>query len=251
MTITIIDDITPEYLTEALGQPITALTSEPVGVGVGLIGQLYRVTPTYGDGGSGPKQLIVKLPGQAWLQWVPRVGGLPTGPAACNRAPVPAWPPKTRTGRAPRPRLLREPKMQPIDGQAVGDGAVFAGTARVERIFCDKTGVLRHEPCFGRNQIGVLLCALGDVRLDEESPAGFEHAAHLRQQVRGDHQALGVLLLPPRVGEMHENGARAGRRKARKSRAGVFSQHAGAIPEAAFAQAIVDDGGPFSANFQA
>ena len=60
---TTIEDITPEYLTEALGQPVTALTSEPVGVGVGLIGQLYRVTPTYGDGGSGPEQLIVKLPG--------------------------------------------------------------------------------------------------------------------------------------------------------------------------------------------
>ncbi len=60
---TTIDDITPEYLTEALGRPVTAVTSEPVGVGVGLIGQLYRVTPTYGGGGSGPEHLIVKLPG--------------------------------------------------------------------------------------------------------------------------------------------------------------------------------------------
>lgn len=61
--VTTIDDISPAYLTEALSQPITAIETEPVGVGVGLIGQLYRVTPTYGEGGSGPATFIVKLPG--------------------------------------------------------------------------------------------------------------------------------------------------------------------------------------------
>ena len=61
--VTTIDDITPAYLTEALGLAVVARTVEPVGVGVGLIGQLYRLTPTYGDGGSGPEHLIVKLPG--------------------------------------------------------------------------------------------------------------------------------------------------------------------------------------------
>ena len=60
---TTIDDITPAYLTEALGRPVTSITTEPVGVGVGLMGQLYRVTPTYSDGAAGPEHLIVKLPG--------------------------------------------------------------------------------------------------------------------------------------------------------------------------------------------
>jgi len=60
---TTIEDITAEYLTAALGCPVVAVTSEPVGVGVGLIGQLYRVRPTYGAGAAGPESLIVKLPG--------------------------------------------------------------------------------------------------------------------------------------------------------------------------------------------
>ncbi len=62
-SVTTIDDITPEYLTAALGQPVLAVTTEPVGLGVGLIGQLHRVIPTYGPGGTGPMQVIVKLPG--------------------------------------------------------------------------------------------------------------------------------------------------------------------------------------------
>ena len=62
-SVTTIDDITPEYLTIALGQPVVGVMSEPVGLGVGLIGQLHRVVPTYGPGGSGPAQVIVKLPG--------------------------------------------------------------------------------------------------------------------------------------------------------------------------------------------
>ncbi len=60
---TTIEDITPEYLSGALGQRVTAVASEPVGVGVGLIGQLHRVTLTYGEGDSGPAAVIVKLAG--------------------------------------------------------------------------------------------------------------------------------------------------------------------------------------------
>ena len=60
---TTIEDITPEFLSGALGKRVSAVASEPVGVGVGLIGQLHRVTPTYGDGDSGPTAVIVKLPG--------------------------------------------------------------------------------------------------------------------------------------------------------------------------------------------
>src|SRR6478752_3550160 len=61
--VTSIEDLTPAYLTDALGADVVAATVEPVGVGVGLIGQLYRVTPSYADGATGPVSVIAKLPG--------------------------------------------------------------------------------------------------------------------------------------------------------------------------------------------
>ena len=61
--VTTIEDITPEYLSNALGVAVTAVTSEPVGVGVGLIGQLHRLTLTYAVGDTGPNAVVVKLPG--------------------------------------------------------------------------------------------------------------------------------------------------------------------------------------------
>jgi hypothetical protein len=53
-----IADITPEWLSDALGQPVTAMTTEPIGVGVGLVGQLYRVRM---EGGGEPSTVIAKL----------------------------------------------------------------------------------------------------------------------------------------------------------------------------------------------
>jgi Ecdysteroid kinase-like family len=38
-----IDDVTPEWLSDALGRSVKGITTEPVGVGVGLVGQLFRV----------------------------------------------------------------------------------------------------------------------------------------------------------------------------------------------------------------
>jgi hypothetical protein len=63
MSVTTIDDLTPAYLTEALGRPVAAVRHEPVGVGVGLIGQLYRIHLSYPAGTSGPDRLVAKLPG--------------------------------------------------------------------------------------------------------------------------------------------------------------------------------------------
>jgi len=53
-----IADVTPEWLSDALGRPVTAISIEPVGVGVGLVGQLYRVQL---EGGGDPSTLIAKL----------------------------------------------------------------------------------------------------------------------------------------------------------------------------------------------
>src|SRR4051812_7746128 len=61
--VTSIEDLTPAYLTSALGATVVETTVEPVGVGVGLIGQLYRITPTYATSAAGPATLIAKLPG--------------------------------------------------------------------------------------------------------------------------------------------------------------------------------------------
>ncbi|MBK5288982.1 MAG: DUF1679 domain-containing protein [Acidimicrobiia bacterium] len=58
-----IQDLTPEYLTDVLGLAVSAVAVEPVGVGIGLMGQLYRLTPTYASGGTGPATIIAKLPG--------------------------------------------------------------------------------------------------------------------------------------------------------------------------------------------
>jgi hypothetical protein len=61
--VTSIEDLTPAYLTGALGATVVEVDVEPVGVGVGLIGQLYRIRPVYADDGAGPAALIAKLPG--------------------------------------------------------------------------------------------------------------------------------------------------------------------------------------------
>jgi Phosphotransferase enzyme family len=53
-----LDDLTPEWLSDALGRKITAVRAEPVGVGVGLVGTLFRLTLT--DGGA-PLTMIAKL----------------------------------------------------------------------------------------------------------------------------------------------------------------------------------------------
>lgn len=38
-----IDDVTPEWLSDALGRKVNGVTAEPIGVGVGLVGQLFRL----------------------------------------------------------------------------------------------------------------------------------------------------------------------------------------------------------------
>jgi hypothetical protein len=59
--------IEPGWLTEALRSTgaadgaVTSLTVAPVGVGIGLVGSLARLTPTY-EGGSGPAAIIAKSP---------------------------------------------------------------------------------------------------------------------------------------------------------------------------------------------
>jgi hypothetical protein len=52
------DDLTPEWLSDALGRNITAVKCEPVGVGVGLVGTLFRLG-LVSDGE--PKTIIAKL----------------------------------------------------------------------------------------------------------------------------------------------------------------------------------------------
>ena len=59
MTIPVVaDDLTPEWLSEAFGRKITAVTTEPVGVGVGLVGTLFRLQL---DGDGEPTTMIAKL----------------------------------------------------------------------------------------------------------------------------------------------------------------------------------------------
>jgi len=54
------DDLTAEWFAYALGRPVRAARVEPIGVGVGLVGQLYRVQL---DGPGEPATVVVKLAG--------------------------------------------------------------------------------------------------------------------------------------------------------------------------------------------
>lgn len=62
---TSIEEVTPEWLTAALAEgggtaTVERLEVEPVGLGIGIMSILFRVTPTYSDG-EGPASVIVKL----------------------------------------------------------------------------------------------------------------------------------------------------------------------------------------------
>jgi len=55
-----VDDLTPEWCSEALGRQITDATATPMGVGVGLVGQLFLVDL---DGPDGSQRVVAKLAG--------------------------------------------------------------------------------------------------------------------------------------------------------------------------------------------
>ena len=57
-----IDDFTPQWLTAALGEEVSAVEIEPVGQGVGILGQLARLHLTAKDGDSAlPSTMIAKI----------------------------------------------------------------------------------------------------------------------------------------------------------------------------------------------
>ena len=53
-----VDDLTPEWCSEALGRTITPSPPTPLGVGVGLVGQLFQLEL---DGPDGPSTVVAKL----------------------------------------------------------------------------------------------------------------------------------------------------------------------------------------------
>jgi hypothetical protein len=57
-----VDDITAKWLSGALGASVKSIEVEPIGVGVGLLGELYRVRL---EGDDVPASVVVKLPTHA------------------------------------------------------------------------------------------------------------------------------------------------------------------------------------------
>jgi hypothetical protein len=55
-----VDDLTPEWCSDALRRPITSVLPTPLGVGVGLVGQLYKLEV---DGPDGRATVVAKLAG--------------------------------------------------------------------------------------------------------------------------------------------------------------------------------------------
>ena len=53
-----VDDLTPEWCSYALGRAITKVTPTPIGVGIGLVGQLFRLEL---DGPDGAQTIIAKM----------------------------------------------------------------------------------------------------------------------------------------------------------------------------------------------
>ena len=53
-----VDDLTPEWCSAALGRSVSSVEPTPLGVGVGLVGQLYRLTV---DGPEGRHEVVAKL----------------------------------------------------------------------------------------------------------------------------------------------------------------------------------------------
>src|SRR6478672_2475669 len=53
-----VDDLTPEWCSDALGRSITTVTPRPLGVGVGLVGQLFRLEL---DGPDGASTVVAKM----------------------------------------------------------------------------------------------------------------------------------------------------------------------------------------------
>ena len=57
-----IDDFTPDWLSEALGEEVSAVEVERVGQGVGILGLLARLHLTFADGDSArPSRMIAKI----------------------------------------------------------------------------------------------------------------------------------------------------------------------------------------------
>lgn len=57
-----VSELSPEWFGDRLGSQITAFHTEPVGVGIGVLGELWRITPQYAAGSTGPASLVVKIP---------------------------------------------------------------------------------------------------------------------------------------------------------------------------------------------
>jgi aminoglycoside/choline kinase family phosphotransferase len=57
-----IDDVTPAWLSAAIGATVASVKVEPIGAAVGFLGQLARMHLAYAGDAAGPASVIVKLP---------------------------------------------------------------------------------------------------------------------------------------------------------------------------------------------
>lgn len=57
-----LEQIDAAFLSDALGIPVAAVDQQQIAVGEGFLGELARLTLTYGDGVDGPTTLIAKIP---------------------------------------------------------------------------------------------------------------------------------------------------------------------------------------------
>src|SRR4051812_50111769 len=59
-TVRVLEDLSPEWLSDVLGAPVDSFTTERIGTG--QMSLSHRVSPSYADGaGAGPQSVVIKL----------------------------------------------------------------------------------------------------------------------------------------------------------------------------------------------
>ncbi len=140
-------------------------------------------------------------------------------------------------------------------GSPIGDGPPLPRATRAVGILRETRRAghvpIDHEPIVECRELFVPGRALVDVRLDEQLATGCKQAGDLVEESALYEKTLRVTLLPPRIGEVHEEathrgvGLETGKREAR-----VLGEDASAPAESTLREPSVHDRSPLAADFQ-
>ena len=139
--------------------------------------------------------------------------------------------------------------------KTVRDGAVLPRAACAIRIFREASGsrnVARmDERSVALDLLLVQRCALLHVGLDEELSRRRQQTSDVVEQHVAHHEAFFVTLLPPRIGEMDEDGPYGSiRNEANERDLRVIGKDASAMGEPGLPEPLIDEMRPFETNLE-